>query len=234
MFVRVITGPTGSGKSKLAEAVKGTRTLVNADAFQCYRELPILSNRESSDEEHFFGCRSLQDPALSAGAYAKLAEQYLNEQYLWVGCGLYLHSALYGLDSDRRKGTPFQKPPRVPCRIVVLSPAREELYHRLNERVDAMMKAGALDEAKRILDYSTNGRVSKDHPALKAIGLQHLLKYLSGEWSMEFAVQLWKRDTRRLAKRQWTWLKKFAAPSASVLWLEQPSDSKIKAFWDES
>jgi tRNA dimethylallyltransferase len=65
-----------------------------------------------------------------------------------------------------------------------------------------MMDAGLLDEAKAL--YEKYGNVN----ALKAIGYKELVSYIKGEYSLEEAVRLIKRNTRRFAKRQFTWFKR--------------------------
>ena len=96
--------------------------------------------------------------------------------------------------------------PVVPARYVtraVLLPDRAQLYARINARFDAMLSAGALEEAKAVAALDLPERA----PMPKAIGLSHLLAHLRGERSLEEAVRTAKRDTRRLAKRQMTWFR---------------------------
>ncbi len=211
-MIRVITGPTGSGKSKWAEDHE-EGLLFNADPFQFYREIPILSNQpEYRDRYRFVADRSLFEPT-SAGSFSKEAEPYLQDGNVWVGFGLYLGALIYGLDDDRRKGTPFQGSPRHPFSMIVLDPARDRLYQELDCRVDSMIERGAISEAEALFPRASEIRV-------KAIGLTHLFEFLSGRVTKDRAIELWKRDTRRLAKRQWTWLRKFAPPSANCRWIQ--------------
>lgn len=224
-FVPIISGPTGSGKTDFALEIADSLKIkcVNVDSFQFYRELPIIGNQPLKRKEafEFLGFRSLAEP-INAGEFSRLSLSFLNSNYLWIGTGLYLGACLYGLNEDRRKGTPFQGDARVQYRMIVLNPPREELYKRLNDRVDEMLKLGALEEAEKIFESLKTGKLNPANPVLKAIGLKHLLKVLEGSWQKDEAVALWKRDTRRLAKRQWTWLRKFCPPSSSILWLSKP------------
>ena len=77
---------------------------------------------------------------------------------------------------------------------------REELYRKIELRVELMLGQGWLDEVE--------GLLSRYPPTLKplqALGYRHLINYLTGRWSLEEALTLLARDTRRYAKRQLTW-----------------------------
>ena len=84
---------------------------------------------------------------------------------------------------------------------VVVEPDREALYRRIDARFDAMMERGALEEARGV------AHLARDLPALKAIGVSHLLRHLDGGLELSAAVELARRDSRRLAKRQGTWFR---------------------------
>ncbi len=78
---------------------------------------------------------------------------------------------------------------------------REELYQRINQRVDQMMADGLLDEVK--------GLVEKRHTnALNTVGYKELFDYLDGRWPLEEAVERIKGNTRRYARKQLTWYKR--------------------------
>ena len=97
--------------------------------------------------------------------------------------------------------------PEIPVHMTlryVLKPARETLYTRINDRFQDMIDEGGLDEAKRV--FEIYGFESKA-PMLKAIGLSHLLNHFKGDLSLEEAIDIAKRDTRRFAKRQMTWFR---------------------------
>jgi tRNA dimethylallyltransferase len=78
---------------------------------------------------------------------------------------------------------------------------REELYDRINRRVDVMMEKGLLEEAKGLEKY-------KGLTALNTVGYAELFKYFDGEWDLDFAVSEIKKNSRRYAKRQLTWYRK--------------------------
>ncbi len=89
---------------------------------------------------------------------------------------------------------------------------RPVLYRRIEERIDQMMAQGFLQEVQKLLQSGYN----KDLPALKGLGYRQMIGYLEGRYSLEEGVRLWKRDTRRFAKRQMTWFRK----EPSVYWLD--------------
>jgi len=79
---------------------------------------------------------------------------------------------------------------------------REELYARIEARVEAMLAAGWLEEVRRLLS-----RYPPNLKPLRALGYRHLVAYLKGETGLAEAVAAIKRDTRRYAKRQLTWFR---------------------------
>ena len=82
-----------------------------------------------------------------------------------------------------------------------ISADRETIYDRINRRVDIMMEKGLLKEAENLLPY-------RNQTALQTVGYTELFKYLDGEWSLDFAISEIKKNSRRYAKRQLTWLRK--------------------------
>ena len=90
-----------------------------------------------------------------------------------------------------------------PFRIVKigLNREREELYNRINARVDEMMQKGLLKEAKSV--YSL-----RELNALNTVGYKELFDYFDGRWPLEEAVERIKGNTRRYARKQLTWYKK--------------------------
>lgn len=82
-----------------------------------------------------------------------------------------------------------------------LNREREELYHRINLRVDLMMKEGLLEEVKSMLPYRTEN-------ALNTVGYKELFNYFDGVWNLDEAVERIKGNTRRYARKQLTWFKR--------------------------
>ncbi len=85
---------------------------------------------------------------------------------------------------------------------------REKLYQRINDRVDIMMEKGLLQEVESLIKF-------QDLNALKTVGYSELFQYLNNDISLERAIELIKQNSRRYAKRQMTWLKRYP-----ITWLE--------------
>lgn len=84
---------------------------------------------------------------------------------------------------------------------IVLDRPRQELYNRINLRVDLMMAEGLLNEVKLLIPF-------RNQNALNTVGYKELFDYLDGKTSLEEAVELIKRNSRRYAKRQLTWFRR--------------------------
>ena len=89
--------------------------------------------------------------------------------------------------------------------IIVLNRDREVLYQRINKRVDIMLENGLLDEVKKLLEMG----YTKDMISMQGIGYKEMIKYLDGEYTYDEAIEIIKRDSRRYAKRQLTWFKRY-------------------------
>jgi tRNA dimethylallyltransferase len=87
--------------------------------------------------------------------------------------------------------------------ILGLTRPRAELYQRIDERIQAMIEAGLVEEVRQLLDQG----YSPNLPTLSAIGYRQILSYLQGEISLEEAIQLVKRQTRIFVRRQANWFK---------------------------
>ncbi len=78
---------------------------------------------------------------------------------------------------------------------------REELYQRIDQRMDKMIDDGLFEEAEALVPF-------KDHQALQTVGYQEIFDYLAGHYDNTEAIRLLKRNSRRYAKRQLTWFKR--------------------------
>ena len=87
-------------------------------------------------------------------------------------------------------------------KMIILHCPRTVLYDKINARVDQMMKDGLEKEAKALIPF-------KDHAALRTVGYKELFPYFEGKCSLEKAINEIKKNSRRYAKRQITWFKKY-------------------------
>ncbi len=105
-----------------------------------------------------------------------------------------------------------------PFRIikVALQREREELYDRINRRVDSMMQDGWLDEARRVLPF-------RHCNSLNTVGYKELFKYLDGEWELDFALEKIRRNTRVYSRKQMTWFRR----DEEVRWFHPEDENGI-------
>lgn len=78
---------------------------------------------------------------------------------------------------------------------------REELYRRINDRVEQMVENGLINEALRVKDYRQTN-------ALNTVGYKEIFRYLDGEWTLDFAKEKIKQNTRIYSRKQMTWLRR--------------------------
>lgn len=86
----------------------------------------------------------------------------------------------------------------------VLNAPRELLYERIDKRVDEMLEEGLVDEVRRLKEMGYH----KGMVSMQGLGYKEILSYLEGEYPLEEAVRILKRDTRHFAKRQLTWFRR--------------------------
>ena len=103
--------------------------------------------------------------------------------------------------------------------LIILNRSREALYQRINKRVDIMINQGLVDEVKKLMDMGYD----ENHISMKAIGYKEIIKYLNGEYSLEESIEIIKRDSRRYAKRQITWFKRYD----NSLWIDIDENSNL-------
>lgn len=111
-----------------------------------------------------------------------------------------------------------------PLPAVILTPPRVDLYAACDARFTAMIDAGALDEVARLAG------LDRDLPAMKAVGVPELGRFLDHGWTLDRAVAAAQQATRRYAKRQMTWFRHQAARDLTVIQRvkEQLSDEMIR------
>ena len=89
--------------------------------------------------------------------------------------------------------------------IIILNRDRQHLYERINKRVDIMFEKGLVDEVKNLLNLG----YTKDMISMQGIGYKEIIKYLDKEYTFDETKEIIKRDSRRYAKRQLTWFRRY-------------------------
>ena len=115
--------------------------------------------------------------------------------------------------TNQRKQRPFQ------ILQIGLQRDREELYERINLRVDKMMEAGLLDEARRVYPF-------RHLNSLNTVGYKELFRYFDGEWTLAEAVEKIKRNSRVYARKQMTWFKR----NPDIVWFHPDDEEAIFRF----
>lgn len=99
---------------------------------------------------------------------------------------------------------------------------RQELYDRINRRVEEMIEQGVVEEAQKVFH--------KRHlNSLNTVGYKELFQYIEGEWDLPFTIQKIQRNTRVYSKKQMTWFKR----DAEINWFHPEEEAKILSFIDE-
>lgn len=118
------------------------------------------------------------------------------------------HRIIRALEVSQSTGIPFssfriKKKAERPFNIVkiALERQREELYDRVNQRMDQMIKEGLFEEAESLFPM-------RHYNALNTVGYKEIFSFLEGKYDKQEAIRLLKRNTRRYAKRQLTWFRK--------------------------
>jgi len=111
-----------------------------------------------------------------------------------------------------------------PFRIlkIGLDRPREELYERINRRVDEMIAGGLEEEARRVYPQ-------KELNSLNTVGYKEFFKYFDGEWDYDFAVSMIKQDSRRYARKQLSWFRR----DKDIHWFHPDNEEDILTFFLE-
>lgn len=96
---------------------------------------------------------------------------------------------------------------------------REELYQRINQRVDQMIEDGLVEEAKSVVSY-------RNLNSLNTVGYKEIFKYLDGEWDLPFAIEKIKQNSRIYSKKQMTWFKR----DEEIKWFHPDQEQEILEY----
>ncbi len=106
--------------------------------------------------------------------------------------------------------------------VVGIDRPREELYARINERVNHMIQSGLVDEARKLYPF-------RNLNSLQTVGYNELFSYFDGEWNLNEAIDKIKQHTRNYAKRQMTWFRKING----IRWIGGDSIEELLAVIEE-
>lgn len=112
-------------------------------------------------------------------------------------------------------------PKERPFRIVKigLTRDREELYDRINRRVDMMVEEGLVEEARQVYPYRALN-------SLNTVGYKEVFKYLDGEWTLPFAIEKIKQNSRIYSRKQMTWFKR----DKEIRWFHPEQEAEILEY----
>lgn len=96
---------------------------------------------------------------------------------------------------------------------------REELYERINKRVDIMIKEGLVDEVKSVYEY-------RNLNSLNTVGYKEIIQYLEGNCTLEFAIEKIKQNSRIYSRKQMTWFKR----DNDITWFHPEKEEEIMEF----
>ncbi len=222
-----IVGLTASGKSDLALQVakKVGGELIAADSRTVYRGMDI----GTAKTKDILGV-DLVDPdeAFTVADFKTYAEQKIGEildrgsiPILVGGTGLYIQAVIDNFGFDQTKGEA-----KYDALQIGIDVDREELYKRIDARVDKMIELGLVEEVRALRD-----KYGCDVKSMTGIGYRQVCQYLNGEIDLDEAIRLIKRDTRHYAKRQWTWFKR----DDRIVWVKGVEEAlkHIRTFFNQ-
>lgn len=166
------------------------------------KELEELAEREGA--EILYERLKTVDPAACESIHAHNVKRVIRalEFHAKTGQQISAHN-----ETQRQNVSPYR------FAYFVLNDRRDEIYKRINLRVDQMIEAGLVAEVRQLKDMGC----AKDMVSMQGLGYKEILRYLEGELTLEEAVTLIKRDTRHFAKRQLTWFRR----EKNVIWVEK-------------
>ena len=144
------------------------------------------------------------DPASAAAIHANNVKRVIRalEYYQMHGEKISTHN-----ETERHKESPYD------FLYFVLTHNRQVLYERIEKRIDQMIQNGLISEVDNLLKKGYDSSLV----SMQGLGYKEILAYLDGEYPLEEAVRILKRDTRHFAKRQITWFKR----EKEVTWVDK-------------
>ena len=167
------------------------------EGFDEMPEVPASIRNEIVDEYDQHGIRWLQEKMklLDPEHFASLDPQNPHRLMRALEVRMYTGESIRVFRKNQKRSHDFA------ILKIGLELAREELYERINSRMDQMIAHGLFEEARSLFDM-------RHHNALQTVGYQEIFDFLENKYDREECIRLLKRNTRRYAKRQLTWFKK--------------------------
>ncbi|MBE3574592.1 MAG: tRNA (adenosine(37)-N6)-dimethylallyltransferase MiaA [Firmicutes bacterium] len=206
----VIAGIRGRGRWPILVGGTGLyiKAVVDGFLFPGPGRDPALRARleeeaETQGDQALYARLQKVDPAAAARIHPGDRRRVVRalEVYLLTGIPISVHQ-------ERQKS----RPPRYDAAMFALTCPREELYDRINRRVEVQLTQGLVEEARRLQSRGVGPHLT----AWQALGLKEIRPYLDGQVPLAEAVELLKRNTRRYAKRQLTWFRQ----DPRYIWLD--------------
>lgn len=197
--IPILVGGTGFYIQAITREIDFTEA-VQEDGYR--RELEELAKREGAEALHKMLEKA--DPVSAKEIHANNVKRVIRalEFYHQNGMPISTHN-----QEQKEHKSPYN------LAYFVLNAPRELLYERIDQRVDEMLKSGLLDEIESLKARGYyRGMVS-----MQGLGYKEMLAYLDGEYPLEEAVRILKRDTRHFAKRQLTWFRR----EQEVIWVNK-------------
>lgn len=195
----IVAGGTGFYIQALLKDVDFTETCEDPALRE---ELENLAKKRGA--EYLHGLLERADPAAASSIHANNVKRVIRalEFNRLTGEQISRHNA-----EESRRESPYN------YLYFVLTMDRARLYERIERRVDAMMAAGLLEEVEMLKQMGCHRQMV----SMQGLGYKELLSFLDGEYTLEEAVSVIKRDTRHFAKRQLTWFRR----EEDVIWIDK-------------
>ncbi|MNI24332.1 tRNA dimethylallyltransferase [compost metagenome] len=207
-----------SGRGKLPFIVGGTGLYIESLCYgfrfsEAVADEAFRSEQDAFAEEH--GAEALH-ARLAAVDPASAARLHPNDRRRIIRALEIHHQTKVTLSAgqaEQKKESPYEL-----C-LIGLTMDRAVLYSRIEKRIDLMLEQGLIDEVKGLLDKGCD----RSLVSMQGLGYKEIAAYLAGELTLEDAVTLLKRDTRRFAKRQLSWFRHMK----EIHWIEDFNEANF-------
>lgn len=188
--IPIVVGGTGLYINSLVYPLDFTDGITNWD----YRN-KLNAIAEDKGNEHLHNLLNKIDPDSALSIHPNNRKRVIRALEVYEETG---KTMSYFKNRPQNKDNPFN------LLMIGLNMERQLLYERINKRVDLMMEEGLIQEVKNILHMGYN----KDLISMYGLGYKEVINYLEGKYTLEEAIYILKRDTRRFAKKQLTWFRR--------------------------